>query len=132
MKHRNVSPAALTRLALVTLVLALAGLATANDPEVIEYTSDFNRANCTFTTTGSNPYFPLWPGYALVLEGEEEDDGETVTLRTTSTVLDETQLVDGVLTRVLEERELEDGELAEVSRNFVAICRETGNIWSFC
>ena len=31
--------------------------------------------------------------------------------------------------RVVEEREWEDGELAEVSRNFVVACRETGNIW---
>lgn len=97
-----------------------------------EYTQSFDRDGCTFTTTGENPYFPLWPGYALVLEGEEEDDeGELVEISTTNTVLADTERVDGVLTRVLEERELEDGELVEISRNFVAICRETGDVWYF-
>lgn len=33
--------------------------------------------------------------------------------------------------RVWEDREFEDGELVEVSRNFLAICRETGDIFCF-
>lgn len=97
-----------------------------------DYTREFDRDRCTFSTTGENPYFPLWPGYTLVLEGMEEDDeGEMVEISSTNTVLAVTERVDGVLTRVLEERELEDGELVEVSRNFVAICRETGDVWYF-
>ena len=95
------------------------------------YTAEFGREHCTFATAGNNPYFPLWPGYALSLAGEEEDDGELVEIAAVITVLPETEVVDGVLTRVLEEREEEDGELVEVSRNFVAICRETGDLWYF-
>ncbi|MEE8526788.1 MAG: hypothetical protein V3T72_22875 [Thermoanaerobaculia bacterium] len=106
--------------------LILPGLAAAQPPE---FTSEFQCNN--WCTAGSNHYFPLWPGYALVLEGEEEDDGELVEISSTATVLHETEIVDGVLTRVFEERELEDGELVEVSRNFVAICRETGDLWYF-
>lgn len=91
-----------------------------------------DREGCTFATTGSNPYYPLWPAYSLTLEGEEEDDeGELVEIRSINTVLPETEVVDGVLTRVYEEVEFEDGELVEVSRNFVAQCRETGDIWYF-
>lgn len=108
--------------------LLLAGTAAAHDPE---FTQDFNRERCTFTTSGTNPYFPLWPGYSLLLEGEEEDEGETVEIAARITVLTETEMVDGVLTRVVEERESEDGELVEVSRNFMALCRETGSIWYF-
>ncbi|MEM7354215.1 MAG: hypothetical protein AAF657_25650 [Acidobacteriota bacterium] len=96
-----------------------------------EFTTEFNRENCTFSTAGNNPYLPIWPGLALRLEGEEEDDGELVEISATTTILRETELVDGVLTRVVEERELEDGELVEVSRNFVAVCRETGDVWYF-
>jgi hypothetical protein len=96
-----------------------------------EFTEDFDRERCTFSTVGSNPYFPLWPGYSLVLEGEEEDDGETVEVSAVLTVTSDTELIDGVLTRVFEERESEDGELVEVSRNFVAFCRETGDVWYF-
>lgn len=91
-----------------------------------------NRAGCTFATTGNNPFFPLWPGYSLTLEGEEEDDeDELVEIRSINTVLTDTEMVDGVLTRVYEEVEFEDGELVEVSRNFFAQCRETGDVWYF-
>jgi hypothetical protein len=111
------------------LALALgAGPAAAHEPQ---YTASFDRDRCTFTTVGGNPFLPLWPGHRLLLEGEEESDGETVEIAAEITVLPDTELVDGVLTRVLEERESEDGELVEVSRNFLAVCRETGDVWYF-
>lgn len=115
---------------LVAVLLGLAGTAAfAHDPA---YTDAFDRDRCTFSSTGSNPYFLLWPGYALRLEGEEEDDeGEMVDISAIVTVLPETEVVDGVTTRVVEERESEDGELVEVSRNFFAYCRETGDVWYF-
>ena len=66
------------------------------------------------------------------LEGEElDDDDELVEIAATITILRETEMVDGVLTRVVEERETEDGELVEISRNFMAVCRETGDLWYF-
>ena len=125
--HRLASRAA-TAPALFAALALLAIPAHAED----EFTTDFDRERCNFTTTGSNPYFPLWPGYSLALEGEEEDDeGELVEISAVLTVLEDTELVDGVMTRVFEERESEDGELVEVSRNFLAICRETGDVWYF-
>lgn len=114
---------------LLVALLLTTGAAFAHDPD---FTEAFDRDRCTFTTSGTNPYFPLWPGYALHLEGEElDDDDELVEIANTITVLPETERVDGVLTRVIEERETEDGELVEVSRNFFALCRETGDIWYF-
>jgi len=110
------------------LALALPGAALAHDPP---FTSDFDRERCTFTSSGTNHYFPLWPGYALLLEGEEEDEGETIELSVLVTVTTDTEIVDGVETRVVEERESEDGELVEVSYNFMALCRETGDLWYF-
>jgi hypothetical protein len=92
-----------------------------------KFTSSFLLENCTFKTRGVNPYFILQPGYRIVLESEEE--------KVRITVLDETEVVDGVETRVVEEREWEkDGEeliLDEVSRNFVAICKETNSVVYF-
>lgn len=111
----------------LAIVLAAAG-ASAHEPD---HTTGFDRERCTFTTTGGNPYFPLWPGHALLLEGEEEDEGELIEISSLNTVLFETEVVDGVRTRVYEERESEDGELVEVSRNFMAYCRETGDVWYF-
>ncbi len=115
--------------ALLTLVLLL--LPTTLSAHEPDFSQDFNRAGCTFSTTGSNLYLPLWPGLSVKLAGEEEDDGETLEVESVVTVLSDTELVDGVLTRVVEERESEDGELVEVSRNFMAHCRETGDVWYF-
>lgn len=119
-------------LGITLVILGLLFLAPVLAAEDDDFTSDFDRESCNFTTTGSNPYFPLWPGYALHFEGQEEDDeGELVDIAATLTVLPDTELVDGVLTRVIEERESEDGELVEVSRNFAAVCRQTGAVWYF-
>jgi hypothetical protein len=63
----------------------------------------------------------------LVLEGK--DGGKEV--RLTVTVLDETRVVDGVETRIVEEREEADGELVEVSRNFLAISRRSNDVYYF-
>lgn len=67
-----------------------------------------------FTTVSTNPYFPMEVGDQWSYEGEE--DGVPVSLLIT--VLGETRLVDGVTTRVIEEREWEDEELLEVSWNY--------------
>ena len=116
--------------ALLAAALLLPAAALAHDPP---FTREFHRDGCTFATTtdGGDPFFPLWPGYSLHLEGEESAGGETVQLAATHTVLADTELVDGVLTRVYEERESQDGELVEISRNFFAVCRETGDVWYF-
>lgn len=93
-----------------------------------EFTDEFFIEDCTFATTGRNPYwFPLEPGWVFHYEGE--DEGEEVALRIT--VLDETFEVDGVETRVVEEYETADGELVEISRNFFAFCVETGSVFYF-
>ncbi len=93
-----------------------------------EFTTEFLIDECTFATTGRNPYWiPLVPEYQLILEGEE--DGEEVAVEIT--VLEETMTVDGVETRVVEEYETADGEVVEISRNYFAYCVETGSIFYF-
>ena len=72
---------------------------------------------------GSNPYFILEPGYQLVYKSKDGD--------LTITVLNETKVVDGVETRVVEERENEDGRLIEVSRNYFAISRRNNGVFYF-
>jgi hypothetical protein len=72
---------------------------------------------------GSNRYFPLTPGLRIHLS----DGSETVVF----SILDATKVVDGVETRVVEERETEDGELVEISRNYFAIDRTTGDVYYF-
>ena len=112
----------------VSIILP-ATVALAHDPG---FATEFNRENCTFTASGSNPYMPLWPGYRLVLRGTElDDEGDPVTITSDITILNQTELIDGVRTRVIEHRELEDGDLIEVTHDFWALCRETGAVWYF-
>ena len=46
-------------------------------------------------------------------------------------MLDETKTVDGVKTRVVEERETKNGRLEEVSRNYFAIDKVAGDVYYF-
>jgi hypothetical protein len=89
--------------------------------------SSFDLENCKFASTGENTYFILKPGYQVTLEGEE--DGEELQL--VMTVLDETKVVNGVETRVVEEKETEGSNLVEISRNYFALCKPTNNAFYF-
>jgi hypothetical protein len=91
------------------------------------WTETFDLTDCDFSSTGSNRYFILQPGYQLTLAGTE--DGDSVVLQIT--VLDETETVAGVETRVVEERESVNGGLIEVSRNFMAFCRKDQSVYYF-
>ena len=88
-----------------------------------EWTRDFAIEDCDFSSVGANRFFILRPGHRLVLESGTE--------KVVITVLNDTVMVGKTETRVVEEREYENGELKEVSRNFFAICRKTGNVFYF-
>jgi hypothetical protein len=90
----------------------------------VSFTEDFNLGECAFSAAGGNRYFILKPGYQLTLE-----DGKSGKL--VITVMDETKKVGNVETRIVEERETEDGELIEVSRNFFAIDTKTNSVFYF-
>jgi len=109
----------------LSLALVLTGLASS--AEAVAFTRDFFIEQCTFSSTGRNTYFILEPGHKLVLEGFEGAEEVKLVI----TVLDATETVDGVETRVVREVETKDGELVEISRNFFAICNETGNVFYF-
>ena len=99
-----------------TLIPTSAPLA---EPLAAKQNSELDLSICDpaagpFSLKITNPYFPLAKGSVSVLKGVE--DGTELRLRIT--VLDETEVVAGVKTRVVEERAWEDGELHEVARNF--------------
>jgi len=89
----------------------------------MKWTDEFHLAERSFSPTGRNRFFVLEPGYTIVLESRSE--------KVIITVLDQTKRIGSVVTRVVEEREFEDGELVEVSRNFFAICTETADVFYF-
>jgi hypothetical protein len=91
------------------------------------FSDRFFPRDCAFHSTGSNAFFVLEPGYQLVFEAGEDDE----LVRLVITILDETEVVDGVATRVVEERESVGGVIAEVARNFMALCAQTGDLYYF-
>ena len=99
-----------------------AGTAPAPEQEK-KWTDSFAQENCTFSSVGRNRFFILAPGNQLVLQSRTE--------KVVITVLDQTRKIGGVKTRVVEEREEQNGELKEVSRNFFAVCREHGDVFYF-
>jgi hypothetical protein len=88
-----------------------------------DWTFDFGVDPGELVSSGQNPFFILEPGYVLVLEDS--------TTRLTITVLHETRRIDGVETRVVEERETENDVVIEVSRNFFAISQRTNSVFYF-
>ena len=88
------------------------------------FASKFAVDKANLTNLGKNPYFlPLEPGYRLALEG----GGATLTV----TVTRNTKLVDGVETRVIEEREEKDGQPIEISQNYFAIDKTDNAVYYF-
>ena len=107
------------------LVLAAGTLAAdPGDPFKANLDADACR---DFATEGKGLFYDLRPGSQLVLEGREDGKGTHLVL----TVTGKTKKVAGVDTRVMEERESADGDLKEVSLNYVAICKSTGDLCYF-
>jgi uncharacterized membrane protein YkoI len=88
-----------------------------------KFQDTFNVDKGALLNKGSNTYMILEPGYKLTLA----DGKDTLTI----TVLEETKVVDGVQTRIVEERETKGGKLEEVSRNYFAFDKATGDIYYF-
>jgi hypothetical protein len=119
----------------------LAGPAGADD----KFTSDLGAESCAFVTsdasTPGNPLFPLVPGRELVLEDDEglrveiatcRDDGSNCSKNDGTPVLGlYTVTFKGIQTRVIEEREFQDGALVEISHGFFARCLQNASVYFF-
>jgi hypothetical protein len=109
-------------LAVAATVVSSTAWGQANDVNM-GWREEFDLSRCTLKTEGRNPYFVLEPGVQLVLEG-----GDT---KLHITVLGDTKAVDGIATRVVEERKWKGGNLYEVSRNYFAVCEQTNDVFYF-
>lgn len=108
-----------------TLLVTSLYISNLNAQKPVEqlWTADFSSEKPDLGPTGRNPYFILEPGYVLTLEDGDE--------QLIITVLKETRVIDGVQTRVIEERESKGGHLTEISRNFFAISKRTNSVYYF-
>ncbi len=114
----------------VIFALAMASCslqAAPQSPDNLIFTQSFGEQKADLVPTGRNPFFILEPGYVQTLEGNEDDAKVVLTI----TVLDETKKVDGIETRIVEERESEDGKIIEISRNYFAISKRTNSVYYF-
>src|SRR5215471_16360599 len=105
----------------ICLVLGVVTSDAASADDLANWTNDFAAEKDHLASTGRNSFFILEPGYQLTLEKGKE--------RLVITVLNETKVIDGVETRIVEERETDDGEPVEISRNYYAISKRTGNVY---
>jgi len=124
----------LVALAVLAACLSAAGVqAGSTKTDKRPFTTSFRLADCTFQSAShANPYFILEPGHVLHMQGEEGKEAVDLTI----TVLNDIENITlpgigSVATRVIEEREKHDGEIAEVSRNFYAVCQETSDVFYF-
>jgi hypothetical protein len=109
--------------AVAILIAAPAVMLAAQAARKADFRNTFSVDKAKLSNTGQGAYFILEPGYRMHLQSGKD----TLIV----SVLEETKLVDGVTTRVVEERETEGGQLAEVSRNYLAIDNATGDVYYF-
>jgi len=105
----------------VTVAPAQAGSSPHSDQQGWLKSFPVNKAD--LADQGRGPYYILVPGRRTVYQHGNE--------QLVITVLPETRMVDGVRTRVVEERETKGGQLVEVSHNFIAIDKKTGDAYYF-
>lgn len=129
---------------MTTLNRPVAALVAALSPLAVDadgFTKQFPLSACEFKSTGGNAFLKLSPNRQLYLSnvrcvGEGECD-ELAELWIT--MLPETRTVTfsyggksiTVRARVMEEYETEDGEVVEISRNFVADCNPMHDVYYF-
>lgn len=128
---RNYSLISVSSLIVFCLCIGLASgnciAKEANKQESAVWTESFDLQDCDFSTTGKTKYFILEPGYQLILEGIDKKD----TIRLVIKVLDQTQKIGKVETRIVEEKETANGNLVEISHNYYAFCTQTNSVFYF-
>ncbi len=110
---------------LAMLSVALTGCTTPpNAIASIEgWQQEFNLAGRRLTPTGESRYFILKPGFQITLASSNT--------KLVISVLNETKVINGITTRVVEEREEKNGSLYEIARNFYAMDAATGDAFYF-
>jgi hypothetical protein len=107
----------------ITLVIVAAATASVAAQPSSTWRDKFDVNKANLLPTGTNPYITMQPGRVLKLK----HGNDTLTV----TILPDTQQVDGLTAGVLEERETKNGKLVEVSRNFMATDRNSGDVYYF-
>ena len=111
---------------LFSLSLVAAGTAVAQSPRTSgehQWQRNFHPDKASLRPSGVNPYFRLESGYRMNYQSGSHTD--------TVTVLPATKLIDGVETRVVEDKESENGDLIELTHDYFAIDRTNNDVYYF-
>ena len=130
----------LRTIAVLVFAFALLPL-TASGKEKRGFTDTFPLGDCQFSSTGGNAYFILTPGRqthynnAACVAAGGCDELEELTITVLNEEKDIPLEINGMLhnvrTRVVQEYETADGELAEISRNYFVSCANNGDVYYF-
>ena len=99
------------------------GLLAALTLNAEDFQSEFKVDKTHLGTKGANPYFPLTPGYKLEFAHGKDTRVWTIT--------SEMKTIDGVETVVVEDREMKNGQLAELTKDYFAIDVTTNDVYYF-
>ncbi len=88
-----------------------------------DWRADFAVNKKDLSATGTNPYFVLTLGFRLYYEKGKN--------ALTTTVLNETKVIDGVETRAVEDREMKNGQAVELTRDYYAMDSNTKDVYYF-
>ena len=99
----------------------LAGAVALSAQTANDWQASFNVDKKNLGVRGSNTYFNLTPGYFLSFANGKDTD--------TLTVLNETKTIDGVECRVVEDREMKNGKLVELTRDYFAIDSVSNDVY---
>jgi hypothetical protein len=103
------------------LLCLLLGAASLCAQPAKDFQSVFAADKKNLGTRGDNPYFPLTPGHQLSYRHGKDTD--------TLSVLTETKRIDDVECRIVEGREMKNGKLVELTRDYYAIDSVTNDVY---
>ncbi len=115
--------------ALATMTLPLAPAARGSASSGGNGIPHFDRDNFSHPTRIDNKWYPLVPGTQFVLVGRIGGGGGLLPHRVIFTVTDVTKVINGVRTRVLWDRDINEGQLAEAELAFQAQ-DDDRNVWN--
>jgi hypothetical protein len=119
------------KLASFLIGMLIAGLVVAiSAPATAPATAQQAIVPSDFSSTITNPLFPLSLVGPKVILGKEEDGDDVIETRLESRLLPRTEVIAGVTVAVWEERAYEDGELVEVALDYFAQHRD-GDVYYF-
>lgn len=102
----------------IALLLTLGACGGGSAEDALEGSTELDLTPCdpaggVFSLDITNQYLPFQSGQSWLLTNDDHSESVRIT------VLDDIEVVAGIETRVVEEREWVDGDLVEVSRNYV-------------